>query len=914
MASLRLSISLNANKSNFSKNPLQFPTHVSLFSISSCIPSSKPCIITILSRFNPVKVSRVETELSESEPVLSTSRDLVQESLNQDLIERNQDLKRKIRKNYRGAKKGRKSQVGFKFNYKRHGSQQREDFFVHDTDLDVDYSVINSNLSLEQCNYILKQLEGCSSESKTLRFFEWMKSNGKLEKNVNAYNVILRVLARREDWDCAERMIRELSDSFGSALDFRIFNTLIYICSKRGHMKLGGKWFLMMLELGVQPNVATFGMLMGLYQKGWNVEEAEFVFSQMRSFRIICQSAYSAMITIYTRLRLYDKAEEVIGIMRKDNVALNLENWLVLLNAYCQQGKLEEAEELLIAMQESGFSPNIVAYNTLITGYGKLSKMDAAQHLFLEIKNVGLGPDETTYRSMIEGWGRTGNYKEAKWYYSELKRLGFSPNSSNLYTLINLQAKHDDEEGAVRTIQDMLKMGCQYSSILGTLLKSYERAGKIDKVPLLLKGSFYQHVLVNQTSCSILVMAYVKHCLVHDALEVLQDKEWNDPAFEDNLYHLLICSCKELGHLENAVKIYSQMPKSNGKPNLHILCTMIDVYSSLGLFTEGEKLYLQLKSSGIALDMIAFSIVVRMYVKAGLLKDACTVLETIEKQKDIIPDIYLFRDMLRIYQRCGMMSKLNDLYYKILRSGVVWDQELYSCIINCCARALPVYEISRLFNEMLRCGFSPNTITFNVMLDVYGKAKNFRKVKELFWMARKRGLVDVISYNTVIAAYGHNRDFKNMASAIQKMQFDGFSVSLEAYNCMLDAYGKEGQMESFRYVLQRMKQSKCTSDQHTYNIMINIYGKQGWIDEVAGVLTELKECGPGPDLCSYNTLIKAYGIAGMIEDAINLVKEMRQNGIEPDKITYTTLITALQKNDKYLEAVKWSLWMKQLVL
>jgi len=64
-------------------------------------------------------------------------------------------------------------------------------------------------------------------------------------------------------------------------------------------------------------------------------------------------------------------------------------------------------------------------------------------------------------------------------------------------------------------------------------------------------------------------------------------------------------------------------------------------------------------------------------------------------------------------------------------------------------------------------------------------------------------------------------------------------------------------------------------------------------------------------MSSYNTLIKAYGIAGTVEDAVCLVKEMRQNGIEPDEITYTNLITALQQNDKYLEAVKWSLWMKQ---
>ncbi|KAH8486107.1 hypothetical protein H0E87_027543 [Populus deltoides] len=414
-----------------------------------------------------------------------------------------------------------------------------------------------------------------------------MWSNGKLEKNVNAYNVVFRVVGRREDWDSSERMIREMSESFGSELDCRVFNTLIYSCSKRGNVEWSRKWFRMMLELGVQPNIATFGMVMGLYQKDWNVEEAEFAFSEMRSFGITCQSAYSAMISIYTRLSLLDKAEA--------------------------QGKLEKAELVLVSMQEAKFSPNTVACNILITGYGKVSNMFGAQWLFLGIQNTGLEPDETTYRSMIEGWGRVGNYK------------------------------HGDEDGACRTLDDMLEM--------------------------------------------------------------------------------------------------------------------------------------------VSANVIAFSIVLRMYVKAGSLKDARSVLETMESEKDII-----------------------------LKSGVVWDQELYNCLINCCARALPVNELSRLFNEMLQRGFNLNTITFNDMLDVYAKAELFNKARELFMMARKR---------------------------------------------------------------------------------------------------ELRECGLRPDMCSYNTLIKAYGIAGTVEDAVCLVKEMRQNGIEPDEITYTNLITALQQNDKYLEAVKWSLWMKQ---
>jgi pentatricopeptide repeat protein len=79
---------------------------------------------------------------------------------------------------------------------------------------------------------------------------------------------------------------------------------------------------------------------------------------------------------------------------------------------------------------------------------------------------------------MIEGWGRVGNYKEAEWYYKELKRLGFKPNSSNLYT--NKFAS--SAWGWRRCLQNSWWYAgdgvCQYSSILGTLLKAYEKVGE----------------------------------------------------------------------------------------------------------------------------------------------------------------------------------------------------------------------------------------------------------------------------------------------------------------------------------------------------------------------------------------------------------------------------------------------------
>lgn len=932
-ASLKLSVFLENSCEpkgvNYPVNSLGFadPFSVSLF--SGYLHVTGACVIRPFHNLQRIKVSQIDTEDSDtstSDLFDNFTTDDASESFDSTKFNYNGERKKgrfNIWKRYRSEKvrkdSKQKSRFGKGDNFDKasgklvipqveHGTGSLKD--VKNV-VDVFVADFGLESSSDQCNVILRRLES-GSDCNALKFFEWMRENGKLKKNLTAYSLILRVLGRRKEWDLAEGIIKEMVTNSECVLNYQIFNTLIYACHKQGLTQLGAKWFYMMLEKGVRPNVATFGMIMSIYQKGWRVEEAEFAFARMRALNITCHSAYSAMITIYTRMGLYDKAEEAIKLLTKDEIILNHANWLVLLNTYSQQGKLYEAEKVLISMHNAGFPPNIVAYNTLITGYGKSSNMDAAQGLFHGLDKVGLKPDETTYRSMIEGWGRANNYKEAKWYYAELKRLGYKPNSSNFYTMINLQVKHKDEVGILTTIHEMMMIGCQKSSVLGIVLQAHEKAERFERVPFILKGSLYNYVLENQISCSSLVMAYVKNGLIDDALKVLADKQWEDSIFEDNLYHLLICSCKELGSLEHATKIFTSMPISE-KPNLHIFCTMIDIYSTMNLSTEAEKLYLMLKESQVRLDMIAFSVVVRMYAKSGPLKEACQVLDMMEKQ-NIVPDVYLFRDMFRIYQRCGMQDKLVDLYYKFLRTGIVWDQQMYNCVINCCAQALSVDELSKLFDEMLRLGFAPNTITFNVMLNVYGKSRFLKKARKAFHMARKQGMIDVVSYNTMIAAYGKNKYFRNMSSTVKMMQFNGFSVSVEAYNCMLDAYGKEGEMEKFKHVLQRMKESGCGSDCYTYNIMINIYGEKGWIEEVSSVLTELKEFAFGLDLCGYNTLIKAYGIAGMVEEAVGLVKEMREKGIQPDRVTYVSLINALKRNDMILEAVKWSLWMKQMGL
>eukprot|EP01018_Ginkgo_biloba_P006756 Gb_06104 [translate_table: standard] len=771
-------------------------------------------------------------------------------------------------------------------------------------------STMGVETNIKSCNAVLKLLEK-ENDDKTLNLFHWMRQNGKVKANLPAYNIAFRVLSRRQDWPEVERLLKEMRVDSCCELNCQIFNTLIYSCSKRGLVEWGTKWFHQMVDQGIQPTQATYGMMMSLYQKAGNLCEAECIFEHMKNTDTNCCGAYSAMITIYVRLGLYEKAEVVIDLMKKKQVAPNQENWLVQLNAYSQQGKLQEAEKVMQSMQESGIPPNIIAFNSLITGYGKMGLFECAVSLFHDLLHIGLKPDEATYRSMIEGCGRAGKLKQAMRYYDEMKTSGFCPSSLNFKTIINLQAKFKDEEGAMQILLDMREMGCEYASIIHILVQAYERADRLDKVPFIVEASHNGKGLLDETSRAILVLAYARHGMLAEALDLLQEVPESGIAFQEGLYHVLICTCKEAGNYKDAAQVFSKMPKARIDPNLQITCTMIDTYSTMGLFAEAEDLFLQLKASNTILDMVTFSVVVKMYLNADLPKEAAQVLEMMENQNGIKPDSCLFHYMLRVYHKCGMLDKAAEVYSRIVRARLKWDGAMYNCIINCCGQALPINQTSKIFEDMLRSGFVPNTITFNVMIDIYGKAGLLTKAHEVLRLAKKQGLSDTISYNTMIAAYGKWKDYLGMEATLQEMQRGGYAVSLEAYNSMLDTYGKSDQLKRFGDVLERMNRAGCHFDLITYNILINVYGKKGLVDELANLLIKLKEEGFKPNLWTYNTLIGAYGVVGMTDEAVRVVKEMQDVGIQPDRVTYVNLIAAFEKNDNFLEAARWSLWMKQ---
>ncbi|GAB4838146.1 hypothetical protein Ancab_027675 [Ancistrocladus abbreviatus] len=221
-----------------------------------------------------IKASCFESELSDTS-IKDKLDDAISEyienkSVGHNSIARNSKVfidrevdRRKKWKRIPGVRKLVEGEVNLEANSTRDGDIEEEDVCIKNGDdavgdeLDVNVYGIKPDSSLGCCNVVLKRLERCS-DSRALKFFIWMRSNGKLKGNVTAHNLVLRVLGRRGDWTAAERLIEQMKLESGCELECRVFNTIIFACSKRGLVDVGAKWFHLMLEYKVQPNVATW--------------------------------------------------------------------------------------------------------------------------------------------------------------------------------------------------------------------------------------------------------------------------------------------------------------------------------------------------------------------------------------------------------------------------------------------------------------------------------------------------------------------------------------------------------------------------------------------------------------------------------------------------------------------------------
>lgn len=158
-----------------------------------------------------------------------------------------------------------------------------------------------------------------------------------------------------------------------------------------------------------------------------------------------------------------------------------------------------------------------------------------------------------------------------------------------------------------------------------------------------------------------------------------------------------------------------------------------------------------------------------------------------------------------------------------------------------------------------------------------------------------------VTYNNLVDAYGRAGLFEEAKRLLQEMIKQGRPPNAITYLVLISAYGNKERGSEAEAILKRMQDEKVEPDVRHYSGVILAYGKARKVDEAERIFSEMKSLGVLPDLGCYRTIMKVYLEQSEFGRGIGLYEELRST-FELDQYLYSIVVDLYRGAGKPLES------------
>ncbi|CAA6662356.1 unnamed protein product [Spirodela intermedia] len=450
--------------------------------------------------------------------------------------------------------------------------------------------------------------------------------------------------------------------------------------------------------------------------------------------------------------------------------------WL-LASGYVNNGAVGEALGKHKLMVDRGIKPDVVNYSILADGFCKEGNVEKVIGLLGMMSANGAEPNLITYTSILQGFCKRGKLKEATSLLRKLEELGLPVDDLRkedlemVFKLLDEMEKKGVEMGTVthNTVINGSLSTCFHGDIIGfsTLLCGYLREMNKPGVLEIVNRMEEAKTPMDVVGCNIIISAYFFLGMFEDALLLFRRMPEMGLAANSATFMSVINGCCKLGMVDGALEVideYVSTPrvinvlilflcKKNVEKALWLLnqmakrdvsyCVSTAIVESLkrvGRIEEAYKLVVEAKENGMAVDVVAYSIVVDGLCKEGHLEKAlmlCTrmrdlVINGLCRQgcliealrmfdamgpNDVTPTVVTYATLIHALATEGHLTDARKLFEKMISSGIPSNLRVYSILINGYCRFGAVEEAMELLQQLEETSMQPDPFTVSSLVN-----------------------------------------------------------------------------------------------------------------------------------------------------------------------------------------------------
>ncbi|GAB2212908.1 hypothetical protein Drorol1_Dr00020912 [Drosera rotundifolia] len=425
----------------------------------------------------------------------------------------------------------------------------------------------------------------------------------------------------------------------------------------------------------------------------------------------------------------------------------------------------------------------------------------------------------------------------------------------------------------------------------------------------------------NVVCYNVMIRSYVNHQCYGDAIMVFGGMLRDGVSRDRYTYPCVMKACSGSEDLSLGSRIHGAVCKVGLDLNLFIGNGLVAMYGKCGCLVEERRVLDGMDTK----DVMSRNSMVAGYAQNGKFDDAlsvCREMESVKMKPDggtmasLLPavtntssenveflkemferlakrSLVPWNVMIAVYVNNSMSAAAVNLYSQMEARGMEPDAITIASTLPACGDLSALTLGRQMHKYVERRRLRSNLSLENALLNMYAKCGCLREAKKVFDSMKSR---DVISWTSLIAAYGVNGQGHAAASLFEKMRDHGFVPDSIAFVAVISACSHSGLLEEGRQYYHVMTEEyKIAPRIEHYSCMVDLLGRKGRVDEA---FTFIKQMMVEPNERVWGALLGACRVHSNMD--VGLIAADHLFSIVPQQAGYYVLLSNI-----YAKAGQW---------
>ncbi|KAF9672066.1 hypothetical protein SADUNF_Sadunf11G0001900 [Salix dunnii] len=318
-------------------------------------------------------------------------------------------------------------------------------------------------------------------------------------------------------------------------------------------------------------------------------------------------------------------------------------------------------------------------------------------------------------------------------------------------------------------------------------------------------------------------------------------------AWNNFLSHLI-----KVNEIHRFWMVYKKMVSYGYMENVNTFNLVVHALCRDCKLQEAMSVFYRILKSGIWPNAVTFNMMVDGACKMGDMDLALMLVRKMEMMSagSIKPNSVTYNSLIDGFCKIGGITVAEELRNEMMKIDIEPNVRTYATMIEGYSRAGCLEEALRLCDEMVERGLLPNSVVYNSIMhwlyeegDVDGASLISRyplinspvQSSQGAFAEMRMGLVDTITYNTLINGYFNCGKFDKAFKLSTEMQNAGILASSATYNTMIKFLCKFGCVQEAKELMMMMVLWGVLPDNITYSTLVTNIDKNCSAEENGGI-------------------------------------------------------------------------------